>query len=89
MTRPHETTPGGQPLDLIGQPLHAGRGSVSGVFVVAEKGHPLMEKAPHDGKYLLGGHQFRMRAGQNLPPGAEPMADESAAPEPEAAEELL
>jgi hypothetical protein len=80
MTRAHGTTPNGQPVDLIGQPLHVGRGSVAGVLTVTER---TMEKAPYDGKYLRDGHQFRMRKGAILPPGAEPLPDPNAAPEPE------
>jgi hypothetical protein len=77
MTRAHGTTPSGQPVDLIGQPLHVGRGSVSGVLTVTES---TMEKAPYDGKYLRDGHQFRMRKGATLPPGAEPLPDPNAPP---------
>lgn len=42
-----------------------------------------MTNAPYDGTYMLDGHHFRMRAGAPLPPGAEPMPDPNAAPEPE------
>ncbi len=40
-----------------------------------------MTKAPYDGTYLLNGHPFRMREGQPLPPGAEPVPVDTPAPE--------
>jgi hypothetical protein len=78
MARAHGTGPNGVELDLIGQPLHLRPGPAPGVHMVTEN---TMNKAPHDGKYLLDGHQFRMRAGAPLPPGAEPLPDPNAAPE--------
>jgi hypothetical protein len=75
MTRAHGTGPGGVELDLIGQPLHLRPGPAPGVHMVTEN---TMNKAPYDGKYLLNGHQFRMRAGAPLPPGAEPMPENRA-----------
>ena len=78
MARTHGTGPDGVELDLIGRPLNRRSGPASGLHF----GGNTM-KATYDGKYLLNGHQFRMRAGQPLPPGAEPMADPNAEPEPE------
>ena len=80
MTRAHGTGPGGVAVDLIGQPLTLRPGPASGIRFVETA---TMTKATYDGTYLLNGHPFRMRAGQVLPPGAEPVA----LPEPETREE--
>lgn len=85
MARAHGTGPDGVELDLIGQPLHLRPGPAPGVHIVTEN---TMDKAPYDGTYLLGGHQFRMRKGRPLPPGAEPMPDPNATPEPEPTAEV-
>lgn len=70
MTRPHWTAPGGQPLDLIGRPLHPGRGSLPGILIV-EKGIIAMPKADANGTYTdANGNRFRIHAGDELPEGA-------------------
>lgn len=71
MARAHRVGADGVELDLIGQPLHLRPGPAPGV-TIEERGD--MTKAPYDGKYLLDGHPFRMRAGEPLPEGAEPVA---------------
>jgi hypothetical protein len=67
MTKPHGTAPNGQPVDLIGQPLHPGRGSVEAVFVRRTEN---MAKANADGIYTLRGARFKVRKGAVLPDGA-------------------
>jgi hypothetical protein len=67
MTKPHGATPNGQPVDLIGQPLHPGRGSVEAVFVRRTEN---MAKANADGIYTLRGARFKVRKGAVLPDGA-------------------
>ena len=77
MARAHGTGDGGVELDLIGQPLDLRPGPAPGVTFVESN---TMTKAPYDGKYELNGHQFRMREGKDLPPGAHPIPDAKAEP---------
>jgi hypothetical protein len=67
VTKPHGTMPNGQPVDLIGQPLHPGRGSVPAVVVLETH---QMAKAQADGAYTLNGGRFKIRKGDPLPAGA-------------------
>ena len=67
MTAPHGATAEGVPVDLIGQPLATGRGSVPGLF---QQRTDEMTKATHDGTYTLNGGRFHIRAGDPLPEGA-------------------
>ena len=70
MTKPRGTDPAGLPVDLIGQPIHPGRGSTPGVIVI-EKGATGMPKAEANGTYTdANGHRFRIRKGDELPAGA-------------------
>ena len=67
MTKPHGMAPDGTPADLIGQPLHSGRGSVPGVVV---RSMDTMEAAERGGVYVLNGYRYRIRKGDPLPDGA-------------------
>ena len=70
MTKPYGTDASGRPVDMIGQPIVPGRGSVPGV-VITEKGNASMANAEKNGVYVLNGHRFRIKAGDPLPEGAE------------------
>lgn len=82
MTRPHGTDAADRPVDLIGQPLHRGRGSVSGVGIT-RKDTSTMPKADRNGRYRIGRSIFRIRKGDPVPEGAELLEEraEGAAPE--------
>lgn len=71
MTRPHGEA-GGRPVDLIGQPLTAGRGSRPGVGIT-RKETAGMAKAEQDGIYTFGRSRIFVRKGTLIPEGAEPV----------------
>lgn len=76
MTIPFGTDAHGRPVDMIGEPILPGRGSVPGVIITEVDA---MAKAHKDGVYTLNGGRFRIRAGDVLPEGAvmdeEPVAE--------------
>jgi hypothetical protein len=78
MTKPHGEDATGQKLDLIGQPLRAGRGSSPGVGITRKETFT-MPKAERNGRYKLGDYYFRIRAGDEIPTGAEMVDDEERA----------
>lgn len=68
------TDPAGHPLGLDGAPLQPGRGSVPGL-VIRAKEQITMAKASRTGRYVLNGHYFRVRKGDELPKGAQMVDD--------------
>ena len=75
MTKPHGTDVAGRPVDLIGQPLHAGRGSVPSITIRKDS---TMAKAEANGTYTINGRTFVIRKGDELPKGAEFTAEQPA-----------
>lgn len=67
------TDAAGRPVDLIGQPLRPGRGSVPGVTILTKE--DAMAKADSNGVYTLNGARFKVRKGGVIPEGAEFTAD--------------
>lgn len=75
------TDAAGRPVDLIGQPLKAGRGAVPGVTIITTG--DAMAKAERDGVYRLGTAQFKVRKGALLPDGAELIEERAKGKAPE------
>ena len=79
MTKPRGTDPAGRPVDLIGQTIRPGRGSVPTLLAIPTEGIT-MAKAESTGTYTLNGNEFVIRAGDPIPEGAEytaaPKADD-------------
>lgn len=67
MTIPAGTDANGHPVDIIGQPILPGRGSVPGVTI---REVDAMAKVEKNGVYTLNGVRFLIRAGDVLPEGA-------------------
>lgn len=69
MAKPHGTDQNGQPVDLIGQPLIEGKGSVPGVLIEAERRPYMAEKRTFE-RYRYGDTVIRVFAGDDVPEGA-------------------
>lgn len=82
MSRPLDTDATGRVVNMIGKPVTAHRGSVSGVGITRKDG-TAMPKAEQNGRYVLNGMYFRIRKGDALPEGAEMVEErkKDAAPE--------
>jgi hypothetical protein len=70
MGKPHGADATGQPVDLIGKPMHLRLAPPPSVGVTFITENQTMTKAQADGIYTLNGGRFQIRKGDLLPDGA-------------------
>lgn len=70
MTKPHGEDATGTKLDLVGQPIRAGRGTSPGVGITRRE-ESTMPKAESNGVYIQNGMRYIVTKGQPYPDGAE------------------